>query len=112
MQEVVVIGDDRPFIAALIAVDEAMPPDWLAQRGLPAPDVGAAVKHPAVTTHIQGLVDRANALVSRAEAIREWRVLPHQLTEQAGELSAALKVRRQVVIENFADLVTDIYAAD
>ena len=112
VQEVVVVGDDRPFIAALIAVDEAMLPGWLAQRGLPAQAVKDAANHPAVVAHIQGLVDRANALVSRAEAIREWRVLPHQLTEQAGELSAALKVRRKVVIENFADLVTDIYATD
>lgn len=68
------------------------------------------MKHPAVVDHLQSLIDRANALVSRAEAIREWRVLPRELTEAAGELSAALKVRRKVVTEHFADLVSDIYA--
>ncbi|WP_084103369.1 long-chain fatty acid--CoA ligase [Demequina sp. NBRC 110056] len=109
VQEVVVVGDDKPFIGALIALDEAMLPAWLQARGLPSLTLPEAIRHPDVRAHLQAAVDRANALVSRAESIREWRVLPHELTEQAGELSAALKVRRRVVAEHFKDVIADIY---
>lgn len=109
VQEVVVIGDGQAFVAALIALDEPMLKHWLAQRGLPAMSVTEAGAHPDVHAHLKGLVDRANATVSKVEAIRKFRVLPRSLSEADGEFSASMKVRRKVVVEHFADLVDDIY---
>lgn len=109
VQEVVVIGDGQAFVAALIALDETMLRHWLTQRGLPSMTVAEAGAHPDVLAHLKGLVNDANATVSKAEAIRKFRVLPRPLTEAEGEFSASLKVRRKVVIEHFADLVAEIY---
>ena len=58
---------------------------------------------------VQSVIDQANALVSRAEAIRAWQVLPRELSEAREELSASLKVRRQNVIDHFTDLIDGIY---
>lgn len=110
VQEVVVVGDGRPFIAALIAFDEAMLPVWLRSKGLPAMDVEAAAAHPVVRSHVQTIVDQANATVSVAESIRKWRVLPRELTEAHEELSASMKVRRAKVSEHFADAISEMYA--
>ncbi|NTV38749.1 MAG: long-chain fatty acid--CoA ligase [Demequinaceae bacterium] len=109
VQEVVVIGDGQAFVAALIALDEPMLRHWLSQRGLPAMTIAEAGAHPDVLAHLKTLVNGANASVSKAEAIRKFRVLPRALTEADGEFSASMKVRRKVVVEHFADLVGEIY---
>ena len=109
VQEVVVIGDGQAFVAALIALDEPMLRHWLSQRGLPAMTVTEAGVNPEVLAHLKELVNRANATVSKAESIRKFKVLPRPLTEDEGEFSASMKVRRKVVIEHFANLVDEIY---
>ncbi|WNM25605.1 AMP-dependent synthetase/ligase [Demequina capsici] len=109
VQEVVVVGDGRPFIGALLSIDETMLPSWLKTKGLPTMSVTEAASHPFVKDHVQGIIDQANALVSRAEAIREWRFLPRELSEKREELSASMKVRRQQVEEHFADVIASIY---
>ena len=111
VQEVVVIGDGQAFVAALIALDEAMLKHWLSQRGLPAMTAAEAAESPEVLAYLKELVNRANATVSKVESIRKFRVLPRPLTEAEGEFSASLKVRRKVVIEHFADVVDEIYSA-
>ena len=93
----VVVGDRRPFVAALIAVSQ----EWLtANPGASAAEIDAA---------LQSAVDVANESVSRAESIRSWRRLPGELSVDAGELTATLKVRRQVVTAHYTDLLEDIY---
>lgn len=109
VQEVVVIGDGQAFVAALIALDEPMLRHWLSQRGLPAMTIAEAGAHPDVLAHLKGLVTGANATVSKVESIRKFKVLPRSLTEAEGEFSASMKVRRKVVVEHFADLVSEIY---
>nr|WP_255633447.1 AMP-dependent synthetase/ligase [Demequina sp. TTPB684] len=110
VQEVIVVGDGQPFIGALIALDSQMLAAWLKAKGLPAMTIAEAAESPDVKAHLKGLVAAANAHVSKAEAIRKWRVLPRELTEAEGEFSASMKVRRKVVIEHFADVVEQIYA--
>ncbi|SEI91776.1 AMP-dependent synthetase/ligase [Demequina mangrovi] len=110
IQEVVVVGDGKPFIGALLSIDEAMLPGWLKSKGLPLMSAVEAAKDSTVREHIQHIVDQANTLVSRAEAIREWRVLPRELSERYEEMSASLKVRRKQVEEHFADVIDGIYA--
>jgi len=112
VQEVVVVGDGKPFVSALIAFDEAMLPKWLKSKGLALMSVADAALNPVVRAHLQSIIDEANATVSRAEAIREWRVLPRELTEAYEELSASMKVRRSQVSEHFADVITGIYGAE
>ncbi|WP_062202059.1 AMP-dependent synthetase/ligase [Demequina salsinemoris] len=109
VQEVVVVGDGKPFIGALLSLDETMLPAWLKTKGLPSMSVAEAAEHPFVKEHLQHIVDQANLLVSRAEAIREWRVLPRELSEKRDELSASLKVRRAQVEAHFADVIASIY---
>ncbi|MDN4472612.1 AMP-dependent synthetase/ligase [Demequina zhanjiangensis] len=109
VQEVVVVGDGKPFIGALLSLDETMLPSWLKTKGLPSMSVREAADHPFVKEHLQQIVDQANLLVSRAEAIREWRVLPRELSERYEELSASMKVRRTQVEDHFADVIASIY---
>ena len=109
VSEVVVIGDDKPFIAALIALDSAMLPGWLTSKDLPELTLEQAAQHPVVRGELDKAVSAANESVSRAESIRTYAVLPRELTEEDGELSASLKVRRKVVLEHFADQVATIY---
>ncbi|WP_082098891.1 AMP-dependent synthetase/ligase [Demequina iriomotensis] len=110
IQEVVVVGDGKPFIGALLSIDETMLPGWLKSKGLPSMTAAEAAEHATVREHLQHIIDQANALVSRAEAIREWRVLPRELSEHYEEMSASLKVRRKQVEEHFADVIAGIYA--
>ncbi|WP_210481274.1 long-chain fatty acid--CoA ligase [Naasia sp. SYSU D00948] len=109
ISEVVVVGDDKPFIAALIALDPAMLPGWLKSKGLPELSLEEAAEHPAVRGELDKAVSEVNESVSRAESIRAYAVLPRTLTEEQGELSASLKVRRPVVLEHFADRIASLY---
>lgn len=112
VQEVVVVGDGKPFVAALVALDEAMLPKWLKSKGLALMSVAEAAINPVVRAHLQSVIDEANSTVSRAESIREWRVLPRELTETYEEQSASMKVRRAQVAEHFADVINGIYGVE
>lgn len=109
ISEVVVIGDRKPFIAALIALDATMLPGWLSSKGLPKLSPAEAAADPTVRAELDAAIARANESVSRAESIRKYAVLDRELTEEHGELSASLKVRRAAVLEHFADVVEGIY---
>ena len=111
ISEVVVVGDAKPFIAALIALDAAMLPGWLRSKGLPEMTLGQAGDNPVVRAELDRAVAMANESVSRAESIRTYAVLPRELTEEEGELSASLKVRRPAVLEHFADQLHKIYGS-
>jgi long-chain acyl-CoA synthetase len=110
--QVVVAGDRRPFISALITLDPEMLKVWLSNNGQdPAMTLEQASQNPAVLAEVQRAVDAANATVSRAESIRKFVVLPVELTEAAGHLTPKLSIKRQVVLEAFADVITRIYEA-
>jgi long-chain acyl-CoA synthetase len=106
-----VVGDRQPFVGALVTVDEEAWPAWLAAHGRPAtatvPELRA---DPELRATIQEAVDDANKAVSRAESIREFRILPVDFTEAGGELTPSLKVRRTEVLKRYADEVAAIYA--
>jgi long-chain acyl-CoA synthetase len=110
--QVVVAGDRRPFISALITLDPEMLKVWLGNNGQdPALTLEQASQNPAVLAEVQRAVDAANATVSRAESIRKFVVLPVELTEAAGHLTPKLSIKRQVVLDAFADVITRIYEA-
>jgi long-chain acyl-CoA synthetase len=110
VSQVVVVGDQRPFIAALVTLDPEMLPGWLATHGLPEMSVAEARTDPTVLEHLERAVGRANEAVSRAESIRKIHVLDGDFTEANGYLTPSLKVKRPLVLRDFADVIDGIYA--
>ncbi|MDD7384380.1 MAG: AMP-dependent synthetase/ligase [Actinomycetaceae bacterium] len=109
VSQVVVVGDQKPFIAALVTLDEEMLPQWLKNHGLPAMSVSDAATNPAVLASLERGVQRANQVVSRAESIRKFRVLTTDFTISNGYMSPSLKVKRAAVLKNFAGEIEKLY---
>ena len=108
--QAVVIGDQRPFVAALISLDPEMLPVWLANNGQKADlNLSQAAKNKAVLAEIQKKVDEVNATVSNAEAIKKFAVIESELSEESGHLTPSLKIKREVVARDFAPVIDDIY---
>jgi long-chain acyl-CoA synthetase len=106
----VVVGDQKPFISALITLDSEMLEPWLRNNKLnPSMSVADAARHPAILAEIQGAIDRANALVSRAESIRKFVILPTEFTEASGHLTPKMSIKRHVIIADFASDIDAIY---
>jgi long-chain acyl-CoA synthetase len=109
VSQALVVGDARPSIGALITLDaESMEP-WLAEHGRPGTPLADLTEDPALLAELRTAVDAANATVSAAEQITRFRVLPVDLTEQGGHLTPTLKVKRSVVMSEFADEVEALY---
>ena len=111
ISQVVVLGDQRPFISALITLDADMLPLWLKSHGLPPMSLTEAATNIEVLGALERAVERANAHVSRAESIRKIRVLTSDFTEANGLLTPSLKVKRRAVLERYAQVVEDMYAS-
>jgi len=110
--QVVVLGDQKPFISALVTLDSEMLPTWLANNGLPADmSLSEASRNQAVRDEVQRAIDRANKTVSRAESIRKFTILPVEWTEASGHLTPKMSIKRNVILEDFADAVAEIYDA-
>ena len=108
--QVIVVGDQKPFISALVTLDEEMLPTWLKNNGLDATlSVDAAAKNPTVLAEVQKAVDAANATVSRAESIRKFVILDAELTEASGHLTPKLSIKRDVILKDFADEIEGMY---
>ncbi|WP_125611364.1 AMP-dependent synthetase/ligase [Specibacter cremeus] len=112
VSQCMVIGDQRPFIAALVTLDEEALPQWAAHHGLPSTiTVAEAAVNQTVIASVQKAIDRANATVSQAEAIKAFRIVATDFTEASGHLTPSMKVKRAEVLKDFTDVVEDIYAA-
>lgn len=109
ISNVVVVGDRRPFIAALVTLDAEMLPGWLENHNLPTMDISDAARHPAVLKSLEKAVERANRSVSRAESIRKIQVLRTDFTLENGMMTPSLKVKRPVVLRRFEDEINSIY---
>jgi long-chain acyl-CoA synthetase len=107
ISQCVVVGDGRPYIACLITLDEEGLEFWRKQHGLAAD--ADVTDNPELTADIQAAVDEANKAVSRAESIRRFRVLASDFTEENGYLTPSLKVRRNLVIKDFAADIEALY---
>jgi long-chain acyl-CoA synthetase len=108
--QVVVVGDQKPFISALITLDPEMLPTWLANNGLPSDmSLADAATNDAVRAEVQRAVDAANTRVSRAESIRKFTILDTEWTEASGHLTPKLSIKRNVIMSDFADEIAAIY---
>jgi len=105
----VVVGDGRPFVAALVSLDPEGLENWCALHKLPAMSPGEATENPAVRAAVQEAVDRANALVSKAESIRTFSLLEAQFTLDSGHLTPSLKLKRAAVVRDFDAEITRLY---
>ena len=110
VSQCVVVGEGRPYVGALVTVDEEALPGWLERHNLPADTkIEDLVENKDLLADIQEGVDAANDTVSRAESIRKFRVLTTDLTEETGHLTPSLKIRRQIVLKDFQDEVEKLY---
>lgn len=107
--QAVVVGDGRPFVAALINLDPEGLEDWCSAHGLPVMGAAEAKSDPRVRESIQGAVDRANALVSQAESIRSFVVLDADFSIESGHLTPSLKLKRAAVVRDFEADVNSLY---
>ena len=107
VSQCVVVGDGRPYIACLITLDEEGVAFWRKQHGLAAD--ADVTGNPELIADIQSAVDEANKAVSRAESIRRFRILPSDFTEDNGYLTPSLKVRRNLVVKDFAADIEALY---
>ncbi|MET4159436.1 AMP-dependent synthetase/ligase [Agromyces sp. PvR057] len=109
--QVVVVGDQKPFISALITLDPEMLPVWLNNNGEDAAmSADEAATNPAVLAEVQRAIDTANDHVSRAESIRKFVILPGELTEASGHLTPKLSIKRNVILADFASQIEGMYA--
>lgn len=110
--QVVVIGDAKPFISALISLDPEMVPVWLEQNGIAEKlTLAESAKHPKIREELQRAVDEVNQKFSRAEQVRAFEILDVELTEASGHLTPSLKIKRSQVLKDFALQVDRIYAS-
>ena len=108
--QVVVVGDQKPFISALVTLDSEMLPTWLSNNGLPADmPLTEAAKNSAVRAEVQRAIDIANKHVSRAESIRKFTILPTEWTEASGHLTPKMSIKRNVILEDFSADVDNLY---
>ncbi|KQY24918.1 long-chain fatty acid--CoA ligase [Cellulomonas sp. Root485] len=109
VSQVVVVGDQRPFIGALITLDPEGVPGWLAAHGKPEMTLAEASKDADVLASLDKAVEKANKAVSRAESVRKYRILDTDLTIANGYLTPKLSIRRNEVLKDYAGEVDALY---
>ncbi|MEU8624483.1 long-chain fatty acid--CoA ligase [Streptomyces sp. NPDC048669] len=105
----IVVGNDRPYIAALVTVDQESVEHWLAMRGRQRMSPGELVRDPDLEMEVRRAVVAANTAVSQAESIRTFRILAHQFTEEHGLLTPSLKLKRKAIETAYAAEVDALY---
>ncbi|MGW2229755.1 AMP-dependent synthetase/ligase [Streptomyces formicae] len=105
----IVVGNDRPYIAALVTLDAEAVEHWLTMRRKPLLSPGELVRDPDLETEVRRAVVAANTLVSQAESIRTFRILAHQFSEEHGLLTPSLKLKRKAIEEAYLTEVEALY---
>lgn len=109
VNQCLVIGDKKPFVAALVTLDLADANKWLESQGAkPEPDLASLAKNAIVHAEVERTVNAANEGVSRAESIRKFEILPDEFTEANGMLTPSLKTCRAQIVEHYRELIDDV----
>ena len=109
VNQCLVIGDKKPFVAALVTLDLADANKWLESQGAkPEPDLASLDKNAIVHAEVERAVNAANEGVSRAESIRKFEILPDEFTEANGMLTPSLKTRRAQIVEHYRELIDNV----
>jgi long-chain acyl-CoA synthetase len=109
ISQAIMYGDRRPYPVALITLDPEEILPWAKERGLPE-EPAALAEEPQVRELIQGVLDQVNARYAQVEQIKRFAILDHDLSQETGELTPTLKVKRNVVYDVYADVFDDLYA--
>jgi long-chain acyl-CoA synthetase len=111
VSQCMVVGDNKPYVAALVTIDPDSFPAWKQQAGKPEDaTVASLVDDPDLVAAVQKAVDEANKAVSTAESVRKFRILPLDWTEEGGQLTPSMKLRRAVVLKEFSAEVDALYS--
>jgi long-chain acyl-CoA synthetase len=110
VSQAVMHGDRRPYPVMLITLDEEEIVPWAKEQGIEDPSIPALAQHPDVHALVQAALDKANARYAQVEQVKRFVILDHDLTQETGELTPTLKVKRNVVNEKYASLFDELYA--
>lgn len=110
VDQVVVVGEQKPYVAALVTLDREMLPKWLANNGLDENmSIEDAMKNEKVVEELKTAVERGNKAVSRAESVRRFLVLPDVFTEATGHLTPKMSIKRANIVKDFAEQIDSMY---
>lgn len=109
ISQIVVYGDKRKYLTALITIEETNAKNFLAQQGVEVSSYEEMTRHPAIREALQKTVDRANANLPSFETIKRFAIPPEDFSMEAGELTPTLKVKRKLAAEKYADLLDAMY---
>jgi long-chain acyl-CoA synthetase len=110
VSQCVMHGDRRPYLVALVTLDEEEIVGWAREQGIEFESPDELARHPEVRALIQAEVDRANSKYARVEQVKKFAILGRDLSQEAGELTPTLKVKRNVVAERHAEVLESLYA--
>jgi long-chain acyl-CoA synthetase len=110
ISQAVMHGDRRPYPVALVTLDPEEIPHFAKEHGLPEDDMAALAREPKVQELVQGILDEVNSRYARVEQVKKFVILDHDLSQETGELTPTLKVKRNVVNEKYANLFERLYA--
>ncbi len=110
--QAMVIGDRRPYVSALVVLDQEYAPVWARKAGIEFRSIADLAKHPAVRAEIQKAVDECNRHVSNVESVRRFTILPVEWTPESEELTPTLKLKRRIVSEKYEQQIDEMYTRD
>jgi long-chain acyl-CoA synthetase len=102
-------GDRRPYPVALVTLDEEEIVPWAREQGIEDTSIAALTQNEQVRTLIQAEVDKANAKLAQVEQVKKFAILDHDLSQETGELTPTLKVKRNVVNDKYAEIFDSLY---
>lgn len=108
--QAVAIGNDRPYVTALIVLDEEILPGWAAARGITVADTTELANHPEIHAEVDRAVAAANARLARVEQVKRYRLISRSWTPESGEVTPTLKLKRRVINARYADEIESLYA--
>jgi len=103
------VGDERPFVSALVVLDAEALPTWADAQGLSFGSVAEAAQHPKVVAEVQQAIDAGNAELARVEQVRKWAIVPAEWTAESEELTPSLKLKRNVIHTKYSDVIDGLY---
>jgi long-chain acyl-CoA synthetase len=108
--QAVAIGDQRPYVTALLVLDEETAPLWAKARGIEDVQLSALAAHPLVLAELQSAVEQANSVLSKVEQIKKYHVLAEAWTPESGEVTPTLKLRRRIITDRYSHAIQGLYA--
>jgi long-chain acyl-CoA synthetase len=107
--QICAVGDDKPFISALVVLDAETLPGWCQAKGIEFRSVAEAADDPQVVAEVQRAIDEGNEHLARVEQVRQWAIVPSEWTAESEELTPSLKLKRSVIHAKYSDVIDGLY---